>query len=456
MAPPDRTPRPAAWVLAASALGLAGCTDLDPVSPEAGGGAPEAASFDSGVPRAWFELALTLTRTTPGFSPPVASRAFGYEGLALYEAIVPGMPEHRSLVGVLNGFAVMPQADPDASYHWPSAANAVLAEMMRRMYPGTWDYNRAAIADLEASFAADFADDADPSVVAASVAWGRAVAAAVHDYSRTDGGHEGWTRNFPASYVPPVGPGLWVPTSAQRIPLQPTWGYNRPFAMPAMNPNIPAEPGPPPAYSEDPSSPFWAEAEEVQLTVNAITAPQRAIAEFWADDPGATATPPGHSVSILNQTLANERSSLALAAEAYAKLGMAVSDAFVCCWHSKYRYNLMRPVTYIRDVMGDTGWSPIVATPPFPEYTSGHSVQSGAMAAVMTSLFGPDYVFTDRTHDTRTPPLPARLFASFDAAADEAAISRLYGGIHYRAAIERGVDQGKAVGAAIAGLPFRR
>lgn len=451
-----RSVPPAAWLVSASALGLAGCTDLGPVSPDPGGAAPEAASFDSAVPRAWFDLALTLTRTTPGFTPPVASRAFGYEGLALYEALVPGMPEHRSLAGVLTGFAVMPDPDPDASYHWPSVANAALAEMMRRMYPATWDTNLVAIADLEATFAADFADDVDAPAVAASVAWGRAVAGAVHDYSRTDGGHEGWTRNFPSSYVPPAGPGLWVPTGPQLVPMQPTWGDNRCFTMPAANPNIGAEPGPPPAYSEDPASPFRAGAEEVRLAVSSITAAQRAIAEFWADDPGVTATPAGHSISILNRTLADEGSSLAFAAEAYAKLGMAVSDAFVCCWHSKYRYNLVRPITYIRDVIGDAGWNSIVSTPPFPEYTSGHSVQSGAMAAVMTSLFGPDYVFTDRTHDTRMPPLPARLFPSFDAAAEEAAISRLYGGIHYRAAIERGLVQGKAVGAAVTGLPFRR
>lgn len=450
-----RTKQMTAVLLAAPVLLLAGCSDHRPTAPEDDEGGPLAADHGSAVARAWFELASTLTRTTAGYTPPVAARTFGYAGLALYEALVPGMPGHRSLVGVLNGLAVMPEPDPGAEYHWPSVANAVLAETMRRFYPTATADGKAAIAALEADRAADFADDADAAGREASIAWGRAVAAAVHDYSRSDGGHEGWTRNFPASFVPPTGPGLWVPTGAQTVPMQPFWGTNRPFVLAAGgNPNVAVGPNPPPAYSEDPSSAFWAEALEVHDAVDGVTPEQQAIAEFWADDPGLTATPPGHSLSVLTQVLAAEDAPLSLAAEAYAKLGMAVSDAFVSCWYTKFVFNLVRPITYIHDVMGDAAWDTIVATPPFPEYTSGHSVQSGAMAAVMTDLFGDGYAFVDHTHDARVPPLPARAFASFAAAADEAAISRLYGGIHYRAAIEEGVTQGAKVGALVNGLPF--
>jgi hypothetical protein len=131
------------------------------------------------------------------------------------------------------------------------------------------------------------------------------------------------------------------------------------------------------------------------------------------------------------------------AREAYAKLGIAVADAFVACWATKYEHNLLRPVTYIRKVI-DPSWSTLLPTPPFPEYTSGHSVQSGAAARVLTDLFG-DVPFEDRTHEARG--LPTRSSRSFQAAADEAAISRLYDGIHFRSAIARGLEQGACVGA---------
>jgi hypothetical protein len=197
----------------------------------------------------------------------------------------------------------------------------------------------------------------------------------------------------------------------------------------------------------------FAEAFEVYTTVNALSDEQRAIARFWSDDPGSTSTPAGHSLSILTQVLRARDASLAEAAEAYAFLGIAVADAFIGCWRVKYTHNLLRRITYIRATI-DPGWSdplPLV-TPPFPEYTSGHSVQSAAAAAVLTAQFGV-VPFVDQTHDRRG--LAPRSFTSFDEAAAEAAISRLYGGIHFRAAIERGLTQGRCIGEGAAALPLR-
>jgi hypothetical protein len=174
-----------------------------------------------------------------------------------------------------------------------------------------------------------------------------------------------------------------------------------------------------------------------------LTDEQHAIARFWSDDPGATPTPPGHSISILTQVIRMLDASLGQAADAYARVGVAVADAIIACWRTKYQFNLIRPVTYVRRVI-DPAWTPLLITPPFPEYTSGHSVQSGAAARVLTDLFGP-VSFTDHTHDARGQP--ARSFSSFTDAAREAAISRLYGGIHFHAAIERGLEQGDCIGA---------
>jgi hypothetical protein len=187
--------------------------------------------------------------------------------------------------------------------------------------------------------------------------------------------------------------------------------------------------------------------------VNGLTDEQHSIARFWSDDPGQTVTPPGHSISVTNQVLRRENASLMTAAEAYARVGLAVNDAFIACWNTKYRYNLVRPVTYIRRLI-DPAWMPLLVTPPFPEYTSGHSVQSGAAFTVLAGMFGDDYEFDDHTHADRG--LAPRRFESFTAAAQEAAISRLYGGIHYRPAIELGLAQGRCIGEAVNAIPMRR
>jgi PAP2 superfamily len=142
------------------------------------------------------------------------------------------------------------------------------------------------------------------------------------------------------------------------------------------------------------------------------------------------------------------------AADVAVRLGVALSDAFICCWETKYRYNVLRPITYVRRQIDPDGGDPLpLVTPPFPEYTSGHSVQSGAAATVLTERLG-ELAFTDRTHEPRG--LPPRDFTSFWEAAEEAAISRLYGGIHYRRAIEQGLAQGVRIGDAANQLRLRR
>ena len=419
-------------------LALAGVVPSDPSARPAPAG-----DFDATVATAWFDEILALIRTTPGFSPPVASRAIGYAGVTLYEAILPGLPGRRSLPGQLTELPVLPAGGRNAAYHWPTVANAALAEIVRALCPTATAERLAAVARLEATFLA-----AVPrGIRERSIDRGRAVAQAVFDWSRTDGGHEGYAHNFDPGYVPPIGPGLWQPTPPGFLPaLQPGWGRNRTFM--ASGPSC--DPGAPIRFDTAADSACFAEAFEVFQTVDSLTSEQLAIARFWSDDPGSTATPPGHSVSILTQVVRARDESLAVAAEMYARLGIAVADAFIACWGVKYRYNVLRPITYIRATIDPHWGSPLpLVTPPFPEYTSGHSVQSAAAAAVLTAQFGP-VSFVDHTHDSRG--LPARSFDSFDAAAAEAAISRLYGGIHYRGAIERGLAQGRCVGERAAAL----
>jgi membrane-associated phospholipid phosphatase len=151
--------------------------------------------------------------------------------------------------------------------------------------------------------------------------------------------------------------------------------------------------------------------------------------------------------------LKSRNASIEDSVDLLARLGMAVSDAFVACWKSKFEYDVLRPVTYIKKLIDKT-WEPILITPPFPEYPSGHSAQSGAAAAVLTQFFGENFAFEDKTHVREK--LPVRVYKSFWDAANEAGISRLYGGIHFRAAVERGLDQGRCVGVAANALKTRR
>jgi membrane-associated phospholipid phosphatase len=160
-------------------------------------------------------------------------------------------------------------------------------------------------------------------------------------------------------------------------------------------------------------------------------------------------TPPGHWVGIALSIFERDHLPIEKRVDVLARLGVAVADAFIGCWQVKFQYDLLRPITYIRKLM-DPKWDALLITPPFPEYPSGHSVQSGAAAAVLTSVFGEHFAFEDSVH--AKDGLGVRKYPDFWSAAQEAAMSRMYGGIHFRSAAERGLDQGRCIGAYAAAL----
>jgi hypothetical protein len=410
--------------------------------------------LDAQVANDWNDMFRSLTKKTTGFTPPVASRAFGYAGVILYETVVPGMPNFQSLQGQLTQMPEMPKTDPTLEYNWAIAANFAMGYVARNFYPTMPADQLLVVQNLEDASFERLKLGVSQDIIARSKEWGLAVAKAIFEWSKTDGGHEGYSKNFPASYKPPVGPGKWVSTYPAFQPaLQPFWGDNRTF-IPQCAQNT--QPEAPLSYSDVTSSAFHTAAMEVYNTVKNRTPTQELIANYWSDDPGAPGTPPGHMVSIATLAAKAENYNLAKAAEVYAKVGIAVADAFVSCWKCKYIHNYMRPISYIRSNI-DLTWVSILSTPPFPEYTSGHSVQSGAAARVLSDLFGTTYAFVDNTHASRTDINGTpRAFKSFNEMASEAAISRLYGGIHFREAIEKGVEQGTRVGIEVGKLKFRK
>jgi membrane-associated phospholipid phosphatase len=422
--------------------------------------AKDASQYSANVAIDWFQLDLQLIQQTPGFSPPVAARALGYLGLALYESVVPGMPAQRSLAGQLNELDSLPWAQPDEALHWPTVVNAALAAMTRLMFPTASAENKTRIDLLERNLPLKYSQDFDPATVTAEItqrseSFGKLMAMALMTWARTDGGHEAWgpLRRSQSNYVPPSGAGQWSATPPAFAPaLLPWWGENRPFVLNMKTEACPA-PAPPP-YSEASGSPFYKEAEEVWRIANAATQTQRQFALYWTDDPGKTPTPAGHWVHIAGDVLKARKATLADAAETYARLTLAMNDAFIAAWRSKYQINLLRPVTYVQ-LFIDSNWTPqLMNTPPFPEYPSGHSVQSAAAAAVLSKLFGAQTAFTDNTHNDRG--WGPRTFTSFNAAAEEASLSRLYAGIHFRSAVIGGQAQGRCVADRVLGLKTRR
>lgn len=425
-----------------------------------------AADYSADVPVAWNSLIEIIDRYSPGYRPPAASRMFGYIGLAAYEAAVPGMPDNKSLGNHFSGL-FLPVADPHLEYHWPSAVNAAYHYMLVNAYPHISDSDKLRIQTLDQTMEQSLAASTETEVYNRSRVFGEAVAEAVFSWSKNDlSGHEAYLDPFPVSYQPPQGPGKWQPTWPDYTPaLFPYWGQVRTFAMNSSD-IIAKEPL---AWSEDPNSQLFKQAKETYDVVNAIQSGQNVegmwIAEFWSDDfQDVTFTPAGRWIAITTQIMKLEKPSLDVAVEVYAKIGMAMADAAISIWNSKFLYNYERPVQYIRRNF-DSNWVTNMTnpqtgesglTPPFPAYPSGHSGFGGSAAGILASTFGNQYTFTDYCHKDRTDfNGNPRTFFSFTKMAEEDAYSRLPLGVHFRMDCDEGLRLGYLAAQRVQQLPWR-
>lgn len=374
--------------------------------------------------------------------------------IAGYEAVVDGVPGGRSLDGQLIGLRHRPKLR-HWRLHWPIAANAAIGKVAVAASADRADAIRDALTLHASETHAELAADQPHYLVHRSVKHGEAIGDWLVAWLQSDGYAD--TRDLP--YTPPVGPGLWEPTPPNfGAAIEPHWHLVRPFGLRmgrgddgyAIDPARPPEHLP---FDTTPGSPFWQQAKTVYDVSKTVTDDQRQTALYWRDNPdGATGLPSGHWLQIAAAVTEDMGSGLGESARVLALTAIATSDGFTSCWVEKYRSNLLRPVTYIRNNI-DPEWSSIVNSPAFPEYSSGHSVGSGAAAEALAMLLG-ERPFTDRLAGTRVVEgiaLQPRSFASFTEAADEAAVSRLYGGIHYPMAIENGVPQGRDVARRVLG-----
>ncbi|WP_236669006.1 vanadium-dependent haloperoxidase [Aquimarina mytili] len=384
------------------------------------------------------------------FSPPVASRIYNYPNIAAYEVICQGDPMYKTLSGQLHNLSPVPQADTTKSINFKVAALVAYLEVGKELVFSenkVETYRDSLYTSWESINKRSFND---------SKAYGLLVAKHIKDWLSTD--RYAQTRTMPKFSVNTEDPARWQPTPPDYMDgIEPHWREIRPSIIDSASQFTPSRH---PDFSLEKDSQFYKELTETYEVGNVIkeegeTSEKLQIAQFWDCNPYVSThkghlmfatkkiTPGAHWIGICKIASKKTGSDFNKTIYAYTKTSIAIADAFISCWDEKYRSNLIRPETLINQHI-DENWEPVLQTPPFPEYTSGHSVVSGAASTVLTEIFGDNFSFNDDTE--LKYGLPIRSFVSFNQAADEAAISRLYGGIHYRAAIDLGLEQGRNLG----------
>lgn len=383
------------------------------------------------------------------FSPPVASRIFAYPNIAAYEIIAQNNNDYNSLVGQIKDLEAIPKAEKQGINYQMSALIAHMDLSKRLIFSeAEMEVLRDSLYQVwETKNDVEFND---------SKAYGLKVAEHIAVWMNKDNYKQ--TRTMPKFTVDTDDESRWQPTPPSYMDgIEPHWSKIRTFVLDSASQ---FKPVPPPAFSMDKDSQFYKELIEVydvskEMEQKGDTCEEIAIAQFWDCNPYVSVTqghlmfakkkitPGAHWIGITKIASRKTNADFDKTVFAYTKTSIAIVDAFISCWDEKYRSNLIRPETLINKYI-DENWKPVLQTPPFPEYTSGHSVVSGAASTALTSVFGENFAFDDDTEVLFG--LPIRSFKSFDQAADEAAISRMYGGIHYRAAVEVGVVQGRKIG----------
>ncbi|MEL4455328.1 vanadium-dependent haloperoxidase [Lutimonas vermicola] len=384
------------------------------------------------------------------FSPPVASRVFAYPSIAAYEIIAKNNDTYRSLENQLTGLTPIPEPPADQPINFQLAALIAHMDLNKRLIFSE------EIIEVYRDSLYEVWEKKNSNEFKASKTYGLQVAA--HIYWWMDQDNYKQTRTMSKFSVDTEDPSRWQPTPPSYMDgLEPHWNKIRPFVIDSA---AQFKPVPPPPFSMEKDSDFYKELKEVYDISNEITksgdeSEEVAMAQFWDCNPYVSVsrghlmfatkkiTPGAHWIGITKIACRQSNYDFDDTVHAYAKTSVAIADAFISCWDEKYRSNLIRPETLINQYI-DESWKPVLQTPPFPEYVSGHSVASGAAAVALTDIFGDNFEFDD---DTELPyGLPVRKFKSFNEAANEAAISRMYGGIHYRAAVEVGIEQGRNIG----------
>ncbi|MDQ3551345.1 MAG: vanadium-dependent haloperoxidase [Bacteroidota bacterium] len=376
------------------------------------------------------------------FSPPVASRIYSYASLAAYEAVKFQEPEFSSIASKLNGFPAMPEPEHNKSYNFLLASTKAFFTVAEKI-----TFSKDTLAKYQHKIYKDFKSLLDKETFDRSIAFGEAVGKSVLERTNTDNYKE--TRGM-SKFLGSHEEGKWRPTPPDYMDgAEPHWGKMKPLFIDSANQfRCPA----PPSFNLEKNSPFYKQVNEVYTIGKNLTEEQKDIAKYWDDNPfviehsghlmfaNKKITPVGHWIGITSIAGKMKNLSAVETARAYVLTSTAIFDTFISCWFEKYTTEVIRPVTVINEYI-DQNWQPYLQTPPFPEYSSGHSGISAAAATVLTKLFGENFAFED-TSDLEYIGMK-RNFKSFHEAAQEVNISRVYGGIHYKSGVGAGAMQGK-------------
>lgn len=399
----------------------------------------------------YFELqpavfSLSMVMMHDVVNPPAASRFYSYAVLGAYEIVSQNNPGISPLSSMLKNYTAEKITTDKKKYDYRVAAVYCILETGKRMLPSGF-----MLEEPEKKYIESLKKNKVPAaVIEQSVKVANFVAEGIVAYAKTDGYG---TLSSKLRYTPTKGDGYWYPTPPSYMEaVEPNWKTIRPMLIDSCNQFIPQSPV---TFSKESGSDFYKQAKEVYDVTRTLSAEQLQIASFWDCNPFVVSTsghmaigfkkisPGGHWMNIAGIATKKAKLSFDSCVLVHMLVSVTLVDAFISCWDEKYRSNRIRPETFINKNI-DLNWQPILQTPPFPEYTSGHSVISTAAAEMLSYLFGDHFSFTDNSEDIFE--IPARSFTSFRQAAEEAAISRLYGGIHYRDAIVNGQHEGQALG----------
>ncbi len=381
------------------------------------------------------------------FPPPIASRIYAYTTIAAYEVLIHDYPDYQSLEGQLKDLKDVPKPEKSKQYCFPLASTHALLTTAKLNFV----FSPEKIEEFESILYQEFKEMGVPDeVYVNSLLYGTKVAEHIVAWAKKDNYRE--TRTFPKFEIKDE-LARWKPTPPTYMAaIEPHWNKIRSMTLDSASQFMPPRP---PAFDTARNSPFFKEVLEVYEVRKNLTQEQTQIAQFWDNNPfvmnlighasfaSKQISPGGHWIGIAKIASEKSKADIMQTLEAYTLLSISMLDGFISCWDEKYRSNLIRPESLINKYI-DKDWTPLLQTPPFPEYTSGHSVVSSAIATTLTSIYGENFVFTDSTEVEYG--FTVRSYKSLEQAADEAGLSRLYGGIHYRSAIEKGKEQGKKVG----------
>lgn len=392
----------------------------------------------------WMNEVLDLTKNCVGFSAPVSSRAFAYFTFGIYESSVESSSEYQSLSGQINGYNRNTWKRENEKIYWPEVINRTAYQMVNFLFANMPEVNKTKVSNLYLQIKKTNLENTSKSELSNSIDYADKISKEIIEWTKNDGGHEAYKYNFPKTYNPPVCESCWVITYPDYLPAQlPYWGNRRLLinSNRQISDDIKVF-----DFSTDTVSVLYKNALEIYDLNKSKIKEYEIIAKYWDDSPGYSGTPAGHQISLALQLAEQSNFTYNETIHLLTLLSFTIHDAFIECWRLKYTFNFIRPITYIHRYIAKD-FNSIISSPPFPEFPSGHSYQSGAGNEVLKYFFSDTVKIIDSTNAHRIDiDGHPRSYNNLTELAEETSMSRLYGGIHYRYTLIQSLEYGRRIG----------